>query len=594
MHVWWSVGIQRFSPLRSKGVLPMGQGSAGHEKEIFTSTIHTQHQALRNVFSRASILIAVIALCAFFAVFILVPVGSILVESLFYQGTVTVSKFQQVLKVTFLRDVIRNSLVLASSVAIITTLVAFALAYSMSHVRVKGERFFQWVLMLPIVSPPFVIALAMMLLFGRNGLITAGLLGIRTSALYGLPGLVIAQTFALLPVSYMLILGALQSIDPSLEENAENLGASPLKVFLTITVPMATPGLAASLLVIFVQSIADIGNPLLIGGDFHVLAARVYFQLIGAYDKQGGAVLAVFLILPSLMAFLLQKLWVERRSYVSITGKTARARVRSNDKRVVCASTALCGLVSFVILLFYGMVFVGAFSKLWGIDYSFTLNNYKHVFYRLGAKPLIDTLQLAGIATPISGILGILVAYLLMRVKFVGQSILEFIALLSLAVPGVVLGIGYAIFFNKPPFLLSGTAAILVMAFVVRTMPIGIRAGMAGLQQIDVALEEASANLGANQFQTLKNVVLPLLRPAFFTGLLNSFVRSMTSVSAVVFLISAKWHLLTVSILAAVELGQLGVAAANASILIVITSGLVEFLKYALSNLGRTSADLVM
>ena len=594
MHVWWSVGIQRFSPLRSKGVLPMGQGSAGHEKEIFTSTIHTQHQALRNVFSRASILIAVIALCAFFAVFILVPVGSILVESLFYQGTVTVSKFQQVLKVTFLRDVIRNSLVLASSVAIITTLVAFALAYSMSHVRVKGERFFQGVLMLPIVSPPFVIALAMMLLFGRNGLITAGLLGIRTSALYGLPGLVIAQTFALLPVSYMLILGALQSIDPSLEENAENLGASPLKVFLTITVPMATPGLAASLLVIFVQSIADIGNPLLIGGDFHVLAARVYFQLIGAYDKQGGAVLAVFLILPSLMAFLLQKLWVERRSYVSITGKTARARVRSNDKRVVCASTALCGLVSFVILLFYGMVFVGAFSKLWGIDYSFTLNNYKHVFYRLGAKPLIDTLQLAGIATPISGILGILVAYLLMRVKFVGQSILEFIALLSLAVPGVVLGIGYAIFFNKPPFLLSGTAAILVMAFVVRTMPIGIRAGMAGLQQIDVALEEASANLGANQFQTLKNVVLPLLRPAFFTGLLNSFVRSMTSVSAVVFLISAKWHLLTVSILAAVELGQLGVAAANASILIVITSGLVEFLKYALSNLGRTSADLVM
>ena len=572
----------------------MGQGSAGHEKEIFTSTIHTQHQALRNVFSRASILIAVIALCAFFAVFILVPVGSILVESLFYQGTVTVSKFQQVLKVTFLRDVIRNSLVLASSVAIITTLVAFALAYSMSHVRVKGERFFQWVLMLPIVSPPFVIALAMMLLFGRNGLITAGLLGIRTSALYGLPGLVIAQTFALLPVSYMLILGALQSIDPSLEENAENLGASPLKVFLTITVPMATPGLAASLLVIFVQFIADIGNPLLIGGDFHVLAARVYFQLIGAYDKQGGAVLAVFLILPSLMAFLLQKLWVQRRSYVSITGKTARARVRSNDKRVVCASTALCGLVSFVILLFYGMVFVGAFSKLWGIDYSFTLNNYKHVFYRLGAKPLIDTLQLAGIATPISGILGILVAYLLMRVKFVGQSILEFIALLSLAVPGVVLGIGYAIFFNKPPFLLSGTAAILVMAFVVRTMPIGIRAGMAGLQQIDVALEEASANLGANQFQTLKNVVLPLLRPAFFTGLLNSFVRSMTSVSAVVFLISAKWHLLTVSILAAVELGQLGVAAANASILIVITSGLVEFLKYALSNLGRTSADLVM
>lgn len=572
----------------------MARQTAPEEQYTPSSTAEIVSRWSGKVGGRLGLLAAILLLCIFLALFVLIPVGSILVESLFNRGVFDLSKFQQILRTAFLRDVVQNSLVLAGSVAVITTAIAFALAYAFTYVRIPGERFMRWVVHLPIVSPPFVIALAAILLFGRNGLVTAGLLGIRTSFLYGLPGLIFAQTFALLPLAFMLLSSTLQSIDPSLEENAENLGASRFHVFRTVTLPMATPGIAASLLVVFVQSIADIGNPLLIGGDFHVLSARVYFQLIGAYDTRGGAALAVLLLLPSIVAFMLQKLWVERRSYVSITGKTARARVRSRRRGAVIAGTVLGGLATFVIILFYGMVFVGAFSRLWGIDYSLTLNNYIHVFVRLGAESILDTLQLALIATPISGIFGILVAYLLVRARFIGRGFLEFVAILSLAVPGVVLGIGYAIFFNRPPLILGGTAAILVMAFVVRTMPVGIRAGIAGLSQIDVALEEASANLGANRLQTLGRVVLPLLRPAFFAGLLNSFVRSMTSISAVIFLVSAKWHLLTVSILSAVEVGQLGVAAAYASILIVITSGLTELLRVILRRFGKTPADLAM
>ena len=448
--------------------------------------------------------------------------------------------------------------------------------------------------MLPIVSPPFVISLAAILLFGRVGLITRGLLGLNSSAIYGLPGLIFSQTFALLPLAYMVLIGTLQGLDPSIEENAKNLGASPWKVFTTVTIPMSTPGIAASLLLVFVQSLADVGNPLLIGGDYHVVAARVYFQLIGSYDIHGGAVLGVVLLLPSITAFILQKFWAEKRSYVSITGKTARPRQKLTGRLPVTLGTVLCGTVAFIILVFYGMVFVGAFSRLWGIDYSFTLRNYQHIFFQLGARPIVHTLQLASIATPISGIMGIIIAYVLVRVRFVGRNILELASILSLAVPGVVLGIGYAIFFNKPPLILSGTAAIIVMAFVVRTMPVGIRAGIAGLKQIDPALEEASANLGATPFQTLRRIVIPLLRPAFFAGLLYGFVKSMTSISAVVFLISARWHLLTVSILSAVELGQLGIAAGYATILIVITTVLMGVLRFGLSKLGQTPADLTL
>ncbi|HHY09374.1 MAG TPA: iron ABC transporter permease [Firmicutes bacterium] len=382
------------------------------------------------------------------------------------------------------------------------------------------------------------------------------------------------------------------NLDPSVEENAQNLGASPWKTFTSVTLPMATPGIAAAMLLVFVQSIADIGNPMLLGGDYHVLAAQVYFQLMGSYNPQGGAILAVILLIPSITAFVLQKFWAERRSYVSITGKTARTRQKTSDPLAVGLGTALCSTVAFIILLFYGMVFVGAFSKLWGIDYSFTLRNFNHIFFLRDTRPIFHTLQLSAVAAPISGIIGIIVAYVLVRKRFIGKNVLEVVSVLSLAVPGVILGIGYAIFFNKPPFILSGTATIIILSFVVRTMPIGIRAGVAGLQQIDPGLEEASANLGASSSQTLKRVVIPLLRPAFFAGLLNAFIRSMTSISAVIFLISARWQLLTAAILAAVEIGQLGLAAAYAAVLIVLTSVFMGLLRFGLNRLGKTPTDL--
>ena len=538
--------------------------------------------------------LTVLAMVAFLALFVVVPVSYLLVESIVRNGALDFTSFERILTRPFNHQIIMNTITLGTTVAVLVTVLGFVLAYAVSHVHMRFARVYQLFILLPIVAPPFVLALAAVLLLGRNGLITRTMLGLETSALYGLPGIVLGQTFALLPIAYLVLLGTLQAIDPSMEENARNLGASRFDVFRTVTLPLATPGIAASLLLVFVQSIADIGNPIVIGGDFHVLASRVYFQLIGAYDARSGATLAVILLLPSILAFLMQKYWVERRSYVSVTGKAARARIRTRSRGQVLAANVLCTTVCTIIAVFYGMIFLGALSRLWGIDYTLTFVNYQRIFVGLGTKAITDTLQLAAVATPISGIVGIVIAYLLTRVRFRGQGFVEFLALLSLAVPGVVLGVGYAIFFNRPPFYLTGTSLIIIMAFVVSAVPVGIRAGMAGLRQIDPALEEASANLGASRAQTVLRIVLPLLRPAFFAGLLYSFVRSMTLVSAVIFLVSAKWRLITVSMLNAVELGQLGVAAAFATLLIVITLIVMLAMQLVLRRIGRSPADLAI
>ena len=543
---------------------------------------------------RLGVGLAVGVMVAFLLLFVVVPVGYLLIESVWRHGAFDFTPLERIITRPFNHQIIANTLVLGTTVAAVVTVLGFALAYAVSHVQMRYARVYQLIILVPIVAPPFVLALAAVLLLGRNGLVTRTLLGLETSALYGLPGIVLGQTFALLPIAYLVLLGTLQAIDPSMEENARNLGASRFDVFRTVTLPLATPGIAASLLLVFVQSIADIGNPIVIGGDYHVLASRVYFQLIGAYDARSGAALAVILLMPSIIAFVLQKYWVERRSYVSITGKASRIRVRERSRGHVIVANALCATVSAIVVAFYGMIFVGALSRLWGIDYTFTLVNFQRIFVGLGTKAITDTLQLAAIATPISGVVGIVIAYLLTRVRFKGKGIVEFLALLSLAVPGVVLGVGYAIFFNRPPFYLTGTALIIIMAFVVSAVPVGIRAGIAGLRQIDAGLEEASANLGATRVQTVLHIVFPLLRPAFFAGLLYSFVRSMTLVSAVIFLVSAQWRLMTVSMLNAVELGQLGVAAAFASLLIVITLVVMLAMQLVLRRIGRTAADLAI
>jgi len=427
------------------------------------------------------------------------------------------------------------------------------------------------------------------LLFGRTGLITRGILGIQDAEIYGFKGLVLVQTLTFFPVAYLVLSGLLKQIDPSVEEAARSLGASRGSVFRTVTVPLMAPGIANAALLIFIQSVADFGNPMVIGGNYTTMAAQIYLQGIGSLDMAGATALAVILLVISVSAFVIQKYYVGRKSYITVTGKVSRARQLIDEPHIVKPVHITVVAISCLVGLMYILVPIGSFIKLWGVNYSLTLDHFKYVM-DLGIKPILDTTLLALIATPITGILAMVIAFLTVRRRFPGRNYMEFTTMLAIAIPGTVIGLGYVLTYNTGPLVLTGTAAILVIAFMVRSMPVGIRSGIAALQQIDPSIEEAASILGASSKKVFTSVTLPMIRPAFFSGLVNSFARSMTLVSTVIFLVSARWNLLTVAIMAQIDQGKIGVASVYSTLLIVIVATVIAGIRWIVSRFG-VSAD---
>ncbi len=513
--------------------------------------------------------------------FIILPLYKIFQISLVEDGHFTLATFWKLLSKSYNRRPLFNSLKLGVTVSFLGTAIGFIFAYSITRVEIPFKKFFRVVATFPIVSPPFVISLAAIMLFGNNGLITKHLFnGYFNFEIYGFNGLVLVETLAYFPTAFLTLFGVLQAIDPALEDAALDLGASKGKVFRTITLPLAIPGIASSLLLVFTQSLADFGNPMIISGNYSVLSVQAYLRITGMYDLKGGAALALLLLIPSLIAFFLQKYWVSKKSYVTVTGKPTAGRIKTDEPIIKYSVLWICFFLTGVILLFYGMVIGGSFVKVWGANNALTLDNYRHVF-TVGWEFIKDTLLLSSIATPISGILGMVIAFLVVRKKFPGKGLMEVVSMLNFAVPGTVVGIGYILAFNQRPLLLTGTASIIIILFIFRRIPVGIRAGIAELQQIDPYIEEASADLGADSSTTFRKITLPMITPAFFSGLVFSFVKCMTAISAIIFVVSGKWNLITVAILGSVEnadLSQAAVFSITIIIFILLALGLIQLL----------------
>jgi len=518
------------------------------------------------------------------AAFIVFPLIKVVQHSVWPGGTFQPKYFIDFFQKTYYWRPLVNSLIVGSLVSVFGMLVAFIFAYGIARTDIPGKGFFRLVAMLPIVSPPFLIALAAILLLGNHGVITDAL---RLNwDIYGLPGLVLTETLAYFPIAFMILEGVLSKIDPSIEEAALDMGASKLRTFFTVTLPLAIPGIASAMLLVFIRSLEDFGNPVVIQGRFRVLTVAAYHAVVGRFNMPLGATLAIFMLLPTLMIFVVQKYYVARKSYVTVTGKPSGIGLKSTEKHVkIPIFIAMC-ILSGIILLMYGVVLFGSFTRLWGFDNSLTLDNYRYVF-QVGGQYVWDTLKIALTATPIGGLLSILIAYLVVRKRFVGRGAMEFISMLNFAVPGVVVGIGYILAFNTPPFQLTGTALIIVLVFVFRRMPVGIRDGIAQLQQIDPAIEEASSSLGAGFFRTFTRVTLPLVAPAFLSGLVYIFVRCMTAISAVVFVVSAGWQLLTVALLYEVDQANLAAAAAYGYVIIGIVLAAIVLMRFVVARLFK-------
>lgn len=535
----------------------------------------------------------------FVAIAIIDPIYAMVKESLTEKGQ---ELFSHYLSSPVYQRIIRNTMEMGLLVAAVGTFVGFMIAYIQVKVAVPFKRLIHILAMVPIISPPFAVATAALLLFGRNGIISYDIFGERYD-IYGLDGLTLVLTLSYFPVAYLNLRGMMQALDPALDEAATNLGASRWRIFRTVTVPMLIPGIAGSFLLLFVEAIADLGNPLVLGGNYEVLATRIYVSIVGLYDTTAAAVLSVILLVPSLLVFVVQRYWISRTSVVSITGKPSGTPQMIRHPLVVWPLFAAVMTVLLLIVLVYGVIFAGAFTKILNINNTLTLDHFDFVINGYGSEAMKDTTQLSAIATPIAGVLGMLIAFLVARKKFTGRHALDFATMLGIAVPGTILGIGYLLVFNGPheitlpvvgtftliPKLTGGRAIFggaiaIVLVYIVRSVPAALRAGVAALSQIDPAIEEASISLGADNFGTFRRITLPLIRPAFFSGLIFAFARSMTTISAIIFLTTPGTKIMTHQILNEVENGRYGNAFAYCVILIAIVLVAIGILAVAVGT----------
>ncbi|MDR7468420.1 MAG: iron ABC transporter permease [Armatimonadota bacterium] len=463
---------------------------------------------------------------------------------------------------------LRNSVLLAIVVGVISTALGFLFALLGERSRLPTRRLLGPFSILPIITPPFVLGLAMIYMFGRRGFVTYQVLGISTNIFFGPLGVAVAQILAYAPIAYLVLQGVVQALDPALEEAAETLGASRWHILRTVIWPLARPGIANAFLLVAIESLADFGNPIIIGGGKPFLATEVFFAIIGRFNPNEAAVYGVVLLLMTLSIFLLQRYWVGRRSYVTVTGKPSGARPRPLPAPLDYGVSLVFVAWMVLIVALYGSVFVGSLTKLWGFDYTFTLEHLRNLS-PTGWKVFWTSTKLSAYAAIPSTLLGFLIGYLVTRIEFPGRAALEFNSMLSFAVPGTVMGIGYILAFNQGALLLTGTSTIIILAFVFRNMPVAIRSGVAAIHQIDRSLEEASTMLRANAPTTLRRIVMPLVRPALLSGLVFAFVRAMTAVSQVIFLITPQHSLATTQILTYIEYGSQGRGASLASLLTV-------------------------
>ncbi len=546
---------------------------------------------LRRIVREPMLLVTILVIFYFLIVFVVLPIFQVFKTSLMVNKRFDFANYIAVFSKDYFVTPFLNSILLGAITACSSTLMGFVFAYAITRTPLPFKRFFRLTATFPVISPPFVVALAAILLFGRRGVLTPYLSAlIGQYSIYGLGGLVLVETIAYGPTAFLVLHGVLQAIDPALEDASMDLGASRARVFGTVTLPLAVPGIASAWLLVFIQSMADFGNPMVISGNFQVLSVQAFLQITGAYDLSRGATLAVLLFIPTTAAFLLQKYWVSRKSYVTVTGKPTAATIRHVDWYILVPVYGFCILFTAVVFLFYGMVIYGSFQKLWGVDATLTLKHYITTF-QVAKDYIVDSLILSTAATPITGLLGIFIAFLIIRKKFPGRRVMEFISMMTFAVPGTVVGIGYILAFNQRsmlfPFILTGTSWIIIMLLVFRDIPVGIQSGIAALQQIDPAIEEASTNLGASSGVTFRRITLPMIAPSFFSGLVNGFVKAMTAISAVIFVVSGNWNLITVAILGYVDNNKYAQAAAMSLMLIVIVLIALGIIQLIVNRIGR-------
>jgi len=548
--------------------------------EINTSKFKRVQNSIESLFIPVGISLMLI----WIAIFIIYPFINMFSSSIFVDGEYSLKYFSYQRSAYYFK-IFKNTLMLGLSTASLSTILAFLLAFGITQVKIKGKRFFHFIYLLPTITPPFLFSLSVIILFGRRGIITYHLLRLSTN-IYGYPGLVLAQVMTFFPFAYLLLRSLLVNLNPSLDEAAFVLGANQIKKFKTITLPLMTHGIVGAFVLIFMFSIADIGNPIILGGDYSVWASEIYASVVGQYNLSLGAAMALTLIIPVTVLFFFQKYLENKNNFAMITGKPSQSKLIIEIPKVSKFFSIFFILFSIFIVLLYLMILSGSITKLIGINYGLTLKHFKTIFSgdSRGIKTIMDTLILGGAATILGTLFSIILGYILVRKENLpGRNILDFFLTMPLALPGVVIGIAYVIGFNKEPFAWAGSALIIIAILTIRLIPYDLRVIVKGIKQIDVSILDASYILGGNDYKTFTKIVAPLIRESIIASIIYNFTRAITTISAVIFVVSVNWDLVSAAILNKVEEGKVGQASAYGVVITLVAI----VLNLALINYGR-------
>ena len=480
---------------------------------------------------------------------------------------------------------INHSFFIAPLSTLTVLCLGYIFAYAQHYTNMPGQKIFKFFALLPILSPPVIIALSWIMLFGPHGFVT-NFLGIRWN-IFGWRGLWMVQSIAFFPYAYLLIAGVLEGIDSNLEFAAGNLGAKGLRRFWSITLPLSSPGLINAALVVAIYVFADFGNPILIAGGWSVLPTEIYRRVIGYNDLKGAAALCTVLLVPTLILFLAARKGLSSRSYVTITGSAIQTEKPLVGGLTKWLLVGFCSFFSLLILLVYGTLAVGAFTETWGVNWSFTLKYWRVLG---GSSGLSNSLLLALLAGLGASLFSLFASCFIYKRRFVGKQFWDFITLLPTAIPGIFLGIGFLLAFNTPPFVLTGGLVIMVLSLLVWNIPLAYQANIAILEQIGPEIEEAALNLGASPMRAFGNITVPLLRTSLLSSFTMGFLRAVTNLSIVIFLISPGQTTATVQILASVRYAELGIAAVLATVLFALALLIVGIISF----LTKKSMDIVV
>ncbi|SCM93093.1 Uncharacterized protein BWINRASL_01210 [Bacillus mycoides] len=504
---------------------------------------------------------------------------------------VGVANFSKYFTTPTLVQSLQNTIWISGATTIISVTLAFAYAYAIARTNVFGKRVFQYVALLPLFAPTMMHGIALTYLFGNQGLITKGMFGLFEGIqipLYGPVGIVMAEVMYTFPQAFLILLIAFQGSDYRLYEASNMLGASKVKQFLTVTLPSVKYGLISAMFVVFTLSFTDFGAPKIVGGQYNVLATDVYKQVIGQQNMSMGATVGMILLIPAIFAFAVDRI-TQRKQANLLSSKAVPYRIINNKKRDVI-SFVYCSVVTLMIILLFVAVGIAASVKVWPYNMSFTLEHFN--FSSLtgdGIEAFKNSVIVSAITAVIGAILTFVFAYAIEKIEQLQffRKAGYFFSIVPLAIPGLVLGLGYVFFFSQPtiqilglsvtnPFhSLYGTIAVLVLVNIIHFYSVTFVTATTALKKLDREFELVSQSMSVPFYKTFFRVTVPMCLPAILEMVMYYFVNSMVTVSAVVFLYAADFKLAAVSIVNMDDAGNVAPAAAM-SVLIVVTNIVVR------------------